>query len=114
MKPTITLPPIAASTARHLDAAAAATSEFSTAESVAAIRPIWAGHPVASIALFGTDHEARCASPRAARERVLFWVEAYSPGRSYQIRPSFNVIWAIRRRLAVTALPSLSRNWKLP
>jgi hypothetical protein len=51
---------------------------------------------------------SRSSSPPAA-DRAL-----YSLGRSYQIRPSFNVICATRRRLAVTVLPSLSRNSKLP
>src|SRR5260370_42252966 len=37
-----------------------------------------------------------------------------SAGRSYQTRPSFSVVRAISRRFAVTALPSLSVNSKLP
>ena len=38
----------------------------------------------------------------------------YSEGRSYQTRPSLIVSWAIRRRLAVMVLPSLSRSGKFP
>ena len=38
----------------------------------------------------------------------------YSGGRSYQTRPSLIVSWAIRRRLAVMVLPSLSRSGKFP